>query len=116
MIGAALLFSMGLAEAGGEIAGRWSATGVTTATVEVAMNDRSQWVGVIAQCETSDWIGKSLLTDFEEQSDQTWKAILHSPKYSVSKEVRLERISPTELEVVADFVVFEKRFIWSSVP
>jgi len=55
---ALLLFSMGLAEAGNEIAGRWSATGVTTATVEIAMNDRSQWVGVIAQCDTSDWIGK----------------------------------------------------------
>ena len=117
MIGVALLlFSMGLAEAESEIIGRWSATGVTTATVEIAMNDQSQWVGVIAQCDTPDWVGKSLLTDFEQRSDQTWTATLHSPKYSVSKEVRLERISPTELEVVADFVVFEKRFVWNSVP
>ena len=116
MIGATLLFYIGFAEAGNELAGRWSTTGVTTATVEVAMNDQSQWVGVIAQCDTSEWIGKSLLTDFQQQSDQTWKAILHSPKYSVSKEVRLEKVSQTDLEVVADFVVFEKRFVWHSVP
>ena len=116
MIGAALLFNIGFAEAGNELAGRWSTTGVTTAMVEIATNSQSDWVGKIVQCDTSDWIGKALLTDFEQQPDETWIATLHSPKYSVSKEVRLNRISQTELEVVADFVVFEKRFVWHSVP
>ena len=109
MIGAALLFSMGFAEAESEIVGRWSATGVTTATVEIAMNDQSQWVGVIAQCDTSDWVGKSLLTDFEQRSDQTMQpCTVQSTVYPKKFDWR---ISPTELEVVADFVVFEKRFV-----
>lgn len=95
-----------------EIVGQWSATGMMTATIEISIAETSEPIGTIIACDTKKWLGKKLLTDFTLLPNHKWKARLHSPRYNVSKEVHIQRLSNDKLEVVANFVMFEKRFIW----
>ena len=99
----------------GDIVGIWSARGVTIADVQIHQTNQGVLEGTIIQCETQEWIGNVLLSDFVLQSNDTWKAILHSPRYSVSKEVSIVRKSHDEIEIRANFVIFEKTFIWKLI-